>query len=132
MVHPNQIVYRKMETLIKQMLDPDEGVPIKTVKSFLSKIPSVFTGQDIIAWILRNVDVVDLGKFCGGFVPCLAFISGDALHLAHMLSSHGYIFQIDDHVLTVKNDGTFYRFQTPYFWPSNCWQPENTDYGEKL
>ncbi|KAI6174582.1 Regulator of G protein signaling domain protein [Aphelenchoides bicaudatus] len=117
MVHPNQIVYRKMETLIKQMLDPENGVPIKTVKSFLSKIPSVFTGQDIIAWILRNVDVVDLG---------------DALHLAHMLASHGYIFQIDDHVLTVKNDGTFYRFQTPYFWPSNCWEPENTDYAVYL
>jgi regulator of G-protein signaling len=33
-------------------------------------------------------------------------------------------------VLTVKNDGTYYRFQTPYFWPSNCWEPENTDYGK--
>lgn len=20
--------------------------------------------------------------------------------------------------------------QAPYFWPSNCWEPENTDYGE--
>lgn len=20
--------------------------------------------------------------------------------------------------------------QSPYFWPSNCWEPENTDYGE--
>ncbi|VDM29942.1 unnamed protein product [Toxocara canis] len=54
----------------------------------------------------------------------------DALHLAHLIASHGYLFQIDDHVLTVKNDGTFYRFQTPYFWPSNCWEPENTDYGK--
>uniref|UniRef100_A0A7E4VFZ4 Regulator of G-protein signaling 7 n=1 Tax=Panagrellus redivivus TaxID=6233 RepID=A0A7E4VFZ4_PANRE len=117
MVHPNQIVYRKMESLINQMLNNDDGVPIKTVKSFLSKIPSVFTGQDIVAWILRNVEVADLG---------------DALHLAHLLASHGYIFQIDDHVLTVKNDGTFYRFQTPYFWPSNCWEPENTDYAVYL
>lgn len=56
--------------------------------------------------------------------------SADALHLAHLIASHGYLFQIDDHVLTVKNDGTFYRFQTPYFWPSNCWEPENTDYGK--
>uniref|UniRef100_A0AC34QKD1 Regulator of G-protein signaling egl-10 n=1 Tax=Panagrolaimus sp. JU765 TaxID=591449 RepID=A0AC34QKD1_9BILA len=117
MVHPNHIVYRKMENLINQMLNNEDGVPIKTVKSFLSKIPSVFTGQDIVAWILRNVEVADLG---------------DALHLAHLLSSHGYIFQIDDHVLTVKNDGTFYRFQTPYFWPSNCWEPENTDYAVYL
>uniref|UniRef100_A0AC34F3K1 Regulator of G-protein signaling 7 n=1 Tax=Panagrolaimus sp. ES5 TaxID=591445 RepID=A0AC34F3K1_9BILA len=99
------------------MLNNEDGVPIKTVKSFLSKIPSVFTGSDIVAWILRNVEVADLG---------------DALHLAHLLASHGYIFQIDDHVLTVKNDGTFYRFQTPYFWPSNCWEPENTDYAVYL
>lgn len=41
------------------------------------------------------------------------------------------IFQ-DDHYLTVKNDNTFYRFQTPYFWPSNCFEPENTDYAVYL
>lgn len=22
--------------------------------------------------------------------------------------------------------------QSPYFWPSNCWEPENTDYGESV
>lgn len=55
----------------------------------------------------------------------------EALHVAHLMASHGYFFPIDDHCLTVKNDNTFYRFQTPYFWPSNCWEPENTDYGMK-
>lgn len=25
-----------------------------------------------------------------------------------------------------------FRFQTPYFWPSNCWEPENTDYAVYL
>ncbi|KAK4288652.1 hypothetical protein Pmani_038329 [Petrolisthes manimaculis] len=54
------------------------------------------------------------------------------MHLAHLMSAHGYFFPIDDHVLTVKNDSTFYRFQTPYFWPSNCWEPENTDYAVYL
>lgn len=24
------------------------------------------------------------------------------------------------------------RFQTPYFWPSSCWEPENTDYAVYL
>uniref|UniRef100_A0A8R1DH05 Regulator of G-protein signaling egl-10 n=1 Tax=Caenorhabditis japonica TaxID=281687 RepID=A0A8R1DH05_CAEJA len=117
LVHPNHMVYRKMELLVNQMLDTDQGVPIKTVKSFLSKVPSVFTGQDLIGWIMKNLDMTDLS---------------DALHLAHLIASHGYLFQIDDHVLTVKNDGTFYRFQTPYFWPSNCWDPENTDYAVYL
>ncbi|VDK28475.1 unnamed protein product [Gongylonema pulchrum] len=117
MVHPNHMIYQKMEHLVQTMLDPENGVPIKTVKSFLSKIPSVFTGQDLIAWIMKNMSMTDLA---------------DALHLAHLIASHGYLFQIDDHVLTVKNDGTFYRFQTPYFWPSNCWEPENTDYAVYL
>ncbi|VDK48078.1 unnamed protein product [Anisakis simplex] len=117
MVHPNHMIYQKMENLVQTMLDPENGVPIKTVKSFLSKVPSVFTGQDLIAWIMKNMEMTDLA---------------DALHLAHLIASHGYLFQIDDHVLTVKNDGTFYRFQTPYFWPSNCWEPENTDYAVYL
>ncbi|KAK7580230.1 hypothetical protein V9T40_000859 [Parthenolecanium corni] len=56
----------------------------------------------------------------------------EALHLAHLLASHGYLFPVDDHVLTVKNDNTFYRFQTPYFWPSNNNEPENTDYAVYL
>lgn len=60
--HPNLIVYRRMEAVINQMLSAEDGVPIKTVKSFLSKIPSVFTGQDIIAWILKHIEVSDLSK----------------------------------------------------------------------
>ena len=55
------MVYQKMETLVHQMLDPETGVPIKTVKSFLSKVPSVFTGQDLIAWIMKNLEMSDLG-----------------------------------------------------------------------
>ncbi|KAJ8882603.1 hypothetical protein PR048_014414 [Dryococelus australis] len=37
--------------------------------------------------------------------------STEALHLAHLMAAHGYFFPIDDHMLTVKNDNTFYRFQ---------------------
>ncbi|KAM7402908.1 hypothetical protein PAMA_003705 [Pampus argenteus] len=52
----------------------------------------------------------------------------EAIHLGSLVAAHGYIFPISDHVLTLKDDGTLYRFQSPYFWPSNCWEPENTDY----
>lgn len=96
---------------MERMQNEDGGVVVKTVKAFMSKVPSVFTGAELISWIMKNMDVEDVNE---------------ALHLAHLLSSHGYLFPIDDHQLTVKNDGTFYRFQTPYFWPSNCWEPENT------
>uniref|UniRef100_A0A8C6PYT8 Regulator of G protein signaling 7 n=1 Tax=Nothobranchius furzeri TaxID=105023 RepID=A0A8C6PYT8_NOTFU len=102
---PNMIVYRKMEELIARMQDEKNGIPIRTVKSFLTKIPSVFSGKVVML---------------------------EALHLGTLMAAHGYFFPISDHVLMLKDDGTFYRFQTPYFWPSNCWEPENTDYAVYL
>lgn len=114
---PNHLVYRKMEYIVEKMQDETSGVPVRTVKSFMSKIPSVFTGSDLIMWMIKNLDVED---------------QNEALHLAHLMAAHGYFFPIDDHMLTVKSDNTFYRFQTPYFWPSNCWEPENTDYAVYL
>ncbi|KAE8742235.1 hypothetical protein FOCC_FOCC012206 [Frankliniella occidentalis] len=106
-----------MEAIIERMQDENTGVPVKTVKSFMAKIPSVFTGADLIQWMMKNLDIDELNE---------------ATHLACLMSSHGYLFPIDDHVLTVRNDNTFYRFQTPYFWPSNMWEPENTDYAVYL
>ncbi|XP_051647540.1 regulator of G-protein signaling 6 isoform X5 [Manacus candei] len=111
---PNMIVYRKIEDIITRMQDDKTGgVPIRTVKSFLSKIPSVVTGSDIVQWLMRNLSIED---------------TGEAIHLGSLIAAQGYVFPISDHVLTLKDDGTFYRFQAPYFWPSNCWEPENTDY----
>ena len=51
---------------------------------------------------------------------------------ANRMAAFGYFFPIDDHVLAVKNDHTYYRFQTPYYWPSKSWAPENTDYAVYL
>ncbi len=94
---PNKLVYKRIESIIEQMQSVDaSGVPIRTVKSFMSKIPSVFTGADLIQWILKKMDVED---------------TLEALHFAHLIASHGYMFPIDDHILTVKNDGSFFRFQ---------------------
>ncbi|CAB4068429.1 RGS [Lepeophtheirus salmonis] len=88
--NPNILVYEKMEKIVSQMQCETDGIPIRTVKSFMSKIPSVFTGQDIIAWITT-------------------------------------------HFRLMRNDSsTYYRFQTPYYWPSKSWSPENTDYAVYL
>ncbi|CAL8308294.1 unnamed protein product [Boreogadus saida] len=114
---PNMLVYRKMEDVVARMQEEKNGIPIKTVKSFLSKIPSVILGSDIVQWMLTHLNMED---------PV------EALHLGTLMAAHGYFFPISDHVLSLKDDGTFYRFQTPYFWPSNCWEPENGDYGERL
>ncbi|XP_074471148.1 regulator of G-protein signaling 6-like [Sebastes fasciatus] len=110
---PNMIVYRKIEDIITLIQDETEGVPIRTVKSFMTKIPSVVTGTDIVAWLMKNLCMED---------------PAEAMHIGSLIAAQGYFFPISDHVLSLKDDGTFYRFQAPYFWPSNCWEPENTDY----
>lgn len=114
---PNYHVYKKMEDLVKRMQDENSGLQVRTVKSFMSKIPSVFSGADLVTWMLNNLDVDD---------------TTEALHLAHLLAAHGYIFPIGDHILTVKNDNTYYRFQTPCFWSRLCLEPEDTDYAVYL
>lgn len=98
------------------MQDEHNGVPVKTAKSFRSKIPSVFTGVDLILWMMKNMKLEEQ----------------EALHLAGLIASHGYIFPIEDHTLSMKNDCTFYRFQTPCLWPSNNSEPENTEYAVYL
>ncbi|KAM9704271.1 regulator of G-protein signaling 6-like isoform 1-T2 [Menidia menidia] len=110
---PNMIVFRKIEDIITQIQDETEGVPIRTVKSFMTKIPSVVTGTDIVQWLMKNLAIED---------------PAEAMHIGSLIAAQGYIFPISDHVLSLKDDGTFYRFQAPYFWPSNRWEPENTDY----
>ena len=51
-------------------------------------------------------------------------VSVEALHLAHLMAAHGYFFPVEDHILTVKNDGTLYRFQVGsiLFAPSLVYQ----------
>ncbi|PSN35092.1 Regulator of G-protein signaling 7 [Blattella germanica] len=73
----NFMMLFQMEQIVEKMQDEGTGVPVKTVKSFMSKIPSVFTGKD-------------------------------------------------------KSQQQFWSCRTPYFWPSNCWEPENTDYAVYL
>lgn len=34
-----------MERIVEMMQDESTGVPVRTVKSFMSKVPSVFTGK---------------------------------------------------------------------------------------
>uniref|UniRef100_A0A6Q2XIK7 Regulator of G protein signaling 6 n=1 Tax=Esox lucius TaxID=8010 RepID=A0A6Q2XIK7_ESOLU len=108
------MVIKPIEDIIMRMQDEKAGgVAIRTVKSFLSKIPSVVSGADIVQWLMKNLSIED---------------PAEAIHLGSLIAAQGYLFPISDHVLTLKDDGTLYRFQAPYFWPSNCWEPENTDY----
>ncbi|XP_009857681.2 regulator of G-protein signaling 7 [Ciona intestinalis] len=114
---PNMILYTKMEALLSKMQNDRTGVPIKTVKSLLTKIPDVFSGEDLVSWLVNHLNISDLDE---------------AIHLGSLIAAHGYFFPIDDHVITLKNDGSFYRFQWDYYWPSKGWEPENTEYAVYL
>jgi regulator of G-protein signaling len=37
---PNILVYKKMESIIEKMQSENNGVTVKTVKAFMSKVPS--------------------------------------------------------------------------------------------
>ena len=52
-----------MERIVERMQHEKTGVSVRTVKSFLSKIPSVFAGADLIAWMIKNLDVDDQGEW---------------------------------------------------------------------
>ncbi|KAJ7413511.1 Regulator of G-protein signaling 6 [Willisornis vidua] len=92
---------REIEDIVTRMQDDKTGgVPIRTVKSFLSKIPSVVTGSDIVQWLMKNLGIED---------------TGEAIHLGSLIAAQGYVFPISDHVLTLKDDGTFYRFQVAIY-----------------
>uniref|UniRef100_A0A8C6KQQ2 Regulator of G protein signaling 6 n=1 Tax=Nothobranchius furzeri TaxID=105023 RepID=A0A8C6KQQ2_NOTFU len=103
----------QIEDIVTRIQDETEGVPIRTVKSFMTKIHSVVTGADIVQWLMKNLSIED---------------PAEAMHIGSLIAAQGYIFPISDHILSLKDDGTLYRFQAPYFWSSNCWEPENTDY----
>ena len=35
----------------------------------------------------------------------------EAIHIGSLIAAQGYFFPISDHVLALKDDGTFFRFQ---------------------
>lgn len=51
------------------MRHPETGVPLRAVKSFLSRIPDVFTGEDLVGWLRKTYDIdtadeaIHLGTF---------------------------------------------------------------------
>uniref|UniRef100_A0A8C6P414 Regulator of G protein signaling 6 n=1 Tax=Nothobranchius furzeri TaxID=105023 RepID=A0A8C6P414_NOTFU len=49
-----------MEDIVTRIQDEKAGgVAIRTVKSFLSKIPSVVSGADIVQWLMKNLSIED-------------------------------------------------------------------------
>ncbi|KAF8569798.1 hypothetical protein P879_06309 [Paragonimus westermani] len=115
---PNDYIWRKIESLIEHMMSEEDGIPVRNVKSLMSTIPSTFTGSDIVHWLMQHVGASDVAE---------------AINLASRIASMGYLFCIDDHLMTVKNDNhTYYRFQTPFLYPSRCMEADTMDYAVYL
>jgi len=96
------------------MQDDDRGVPVRSQKMFLTSIPAAFMGYDLIEWLMDRLSIED---------------SLEAVHLANLLCQFGYYFPINElKNLLVKDDSSLYRFQTPYYWPSQHHTPDNIEY----
>ncbi|XP_053625397.1 uncharacterized protein LOC128683620 isoform X2 [Plodia interpunctella] len=136
------LAFDKMESLIKEMQDPETGVPVRSQKLFLSVIPSAFMGYDLVEWLMErfNLDETSNGEcLVVGTVPwagcrrrapvdsysekwhlCPQVLIFEAINLANQLCQYGYFFPVNDlKNLVLKDDSSLYRFQSPYYWP---WQ----------
>ncbi|XP_071746011.1 uncharacterized protein [Lepeophtheirus salmonis] len=107
-------VFDKLENLVCDMQDSEHGVPVRSQKLFLTSIPAAFMGYDLIEWLMDRLSIED---------------SLEAVHLANLLCQFGYYFPINElKNLLVKDDSSLYRFQTPYYWPSQNHTPDNIEY----
>eukprot|EP01136_Pigoraptor_vietnamica_P012439 Opistho-1_new@52364 len=105
-----------MEKLTLEMQDEKSGLKISDQKQFLGAVtPSVFTGADMIDWLMRRLQFFD---------------KNEAIHFAQKLYEAGYLFPID--YSSVKANDSFYRFQTPFFWPTRQWTGSDFDYAVYL
>ncbi|KAF4798367.1 Regulator of G-protein signaling 9 [Turdus rufiventris] len=110
---PRMAFLKKIETLMMEMQSPDTGIKTQTQAVMVTSIPHAVTGNDIMQWILQRLQVT----------------AEEALHLGDLFVKYGYIYPLQEPKnLTLKADGSLYRFQTPYFWPVQSWAADDTDY----
>ncbi|KAL6103528.1 uncharacterized protein ACO6RY_02904 [Pungitius sinensis] len=104
---------KKLESIVVEMQDTKSGVKGSEQKLNVSTIPHVITGKDVIAWITNKMKTTpEEGQAFGT-----------------MLVAYGYIYPLQNHKkLVLCNDSSLYRFQTPYFWPTQKWVAEDSDY----
>lgn len=79
----------------------------------MNTLLNFFPGYDLIEWLMDRLQIEET----------------EALSIANLLCLHGYFFPVNDSkTLTVKDDSSLYRFQTPYYWPWQHKAPDNVEY----
>uniref|UniRef100_A0A3Q0SK10 Regulator of G protein signaling 9a n=1 Tax=Amphilophus citrinellus TaxID=61819 RepID=A0A3Q0SK10_AMPCI len=110
---PRLYCLQKLESILLEMQDPKSGVKGSEQKLNVTTIPHVITGNDIITWITNKMMIT----------------TEEAQAFSTMLVAYGYIYPLQNHKkLVMCNNNSLYRFQTPYFWPTQKWVPEDSDY----
>ncbi|KAM9337001.1 regulator of G-protein signaling 9b [Symphorus nematophorus] len=110
---PRMACLKKAEKVVLEMQDPKSGVKSQPQRLVITTIPHAITGEDIIAWLADRFQID----------------TQEARNFGSMLVALGYIYPLQDHKrLVIKPDASLYRFQTPYFWPTQQWPVEDTDY----
>ncbi|EPB76154.1 domain found in Dishevelled, Egl-10, and Pleckstrin [Ancylostoma ceylanicum] len=104
----------QLDTLSRRL---QESVQLRTHKYFRVAVPQALTGQSLVALVGEKGYAED---------------EAEAVHLATLLLQHGYLFPVIEPALTVRDDGTLYRLQRPYFWPSHATQTDNVEYDPGL
>lgn len=108
-------VFSKLENLVREMQDCEHGVPVRNQKGIFTPIPAAFMGYDLIEWLMDRL--------------CIEDSPVEAVHLANLLCQFGYYFPVSEQKnLLVKDDSSLYRFQSPYYWPSQHHTPDNIEY----
>uniref|UniRef100_A0A8C4IS64 Regulator of G protein signaling 9 n=1 Tax=Dicentrarchus labrax TaxID=13489 RepID=A0A8C4IS64_DICLA len=95
------------EKVVLEMQDPKTGVKSQPQRLVITTIPHAITVKLLL----------------------VSLLSSEARNFGSMLVALGYIYPLQDHKrLVIKPDASLYRFQTPYFWPTQQWPVEDTDY----
>ncbi|XP_029424268.1 regulator of G-protein signaling 9 isoform X2 [Nannospalax galili] len=110
---PRMAFLQKIEALVKDMQNPETGVRMQNQRVLVTSVPHAMTGGDVLQWIIQRLWISNL----------------EAQNLGNFIVKYGYIYPLQDPKnLILKPDGSLYRFQTPYFWPTQQWPAEDTDY----
>ncbi|KAK7822643.1 hypothetical protein U0070_001991 [Myodes glareolus] len=103
----------QIEALVKDMQNPETGVRMQNQRVLVTSVPHAMTGGDVLQWIIQRLWISNL----------------EAQNLGNFIVKYGYIYPLQDPKnLILKPDSSLYRFQTPYFWPTQQWPAEDTDY----
>ncbi|KAM9597746.1 regulator of G-protein signaling 9 isoform 1-T1 [Trichechus inunguis] len=110
---PRMAFLQKIEGLVKDMQSPETGVRMQNQRVLVTNVPHAMTGSDVLQWIIDRLWISNM----------------EAQNLGNFIVKYGYIYPLQDPKnLILKPDGSLYRFQTPYFWPTQQWPAEDTDY----